>query len=417
MAPVWSDRVMKSGGTPTERLAGGVAAAAAHCSDFTIATVRLGQEGPPAAQYETGGAGGADGAGGDGPALIRVGAILDELVRRRGQPLAVGDLASGPPPDAAADPVWELAAGGSYVGVPLSRGGRVAGVLSVLHPEPRPIDAARLTRLLIELGRLLVEQVDQAVDPEVAAAADDLRAALDAHQIRPWYQPLVLLETGQTVGVEALARRYRDGGQVDGPASFLPAAERSGLVLDIDKAVMRHALADLAAWQQQRPDFRVSVNLSGHQLDDSGLPDQLERAAVAAGVRPATVDLEVTETVRPADLDVAGAVMADLTERGFTVWLDDFGSGWSTLQDLLRLPVGGIKLDRGFAERLGSPVADAIIAGVTGVADRIGSKVVLEGIEQRDQVERARVLGCHFGQGYLWGRPCPTEDVTAFLSG
>lgn len=247
-------------------------------------------------------------------------------------------------------------------------------------------------------------------------AAAEIRAAVVAGELRPWYQPIVELRTGRIVGAEALARWHSPDGAVRTPDTFLPVAERSGLVLDVDRAIFVQALTDLARWQQIRPDFRVSVNLSGRHLDRPELPSQLTTAVTAAGVASASVDLEITETARPTDLTTSRDVVARLGERGHTVWLDDFGTGWSSLQDLITLPVGGIKLDRTFAGHLGTRVGAAVIGALTTAADQVGFKVTIEGLEHRHQVEQARALGCHYGQGYWWARPCSATAVTAMLT-
>lgn len=264
-----------------------------------------------------------------------------------------------------------------------------------------------------------------AVAPERAAQAGawelrnevEIMAGLAAGELRPWYQPIVDLTTDRMIGVEALVRWHRPDGTVESPASFLPVAERSDLVLDIDRAIFVQALADLCRWQQTRPAFRVSVNLSGRQLDRPTLPSELDVAVAAAGVRPGSIDLEITETARPTDLPTSREVVARLGERGYTVWFDDFGTGWSSLYDLLTTPVGGIKLERSIADHLGTPVGDALIGALATAADQVGFKVTIEGIEHRSQAERARALGCHYGQGYWWSRPRPAADISAMIVG
>ena len=250
---------------------------------------------------------------------------------------------------------------------------------------------------------------------ESGAAVAAIRSALAVGELRPWYQPIVELATGRLVGAEALVRWHRGTGVVEAPNSFLPLAERSDLVLDIDRTILAQALADLVRWQQVRADFRVSVNLSGRHLDQPGLVTEVDAAAAMAGVAPQSIDLEVTETTGPADLEVAAEVLAGLATRGYTIWLDDFGSGWSSLQHLVSLPVGGVKLDRSFASRLGTRMGDAVIAGLATAADRAGFAMILEGIEHASQVEQARALGCRYGQGYHWSRPCPPEELLAMI--
>ena len=212
-------------------------------------------------------------------------------------------------------------------------------------------------------------------------------------------------------------RWHRGNGVIEQPATFLPLAERSDLIIDIDRAILRQAFLDLAGWQVTDPAFRVSVNLSGRHLDRVETLAELDLLAQSAGVSPGTVDLELTETARPHDLEAGAAAIARLRDRGYSVWFDDFGSGWSALQDLIRFPVDGIKLDRAFAEQLGSPVADAIVGALAGAAAQVGLKITIEGIQEPVQAARALELGCQLAQGYLWSRPLPAPQVAALVGG
>lgn len=361
-------------------------------------------------------------------ALTAAAERLDAEVRRSGLPRAVDDLADlvdlvdrdelGEVGDEHRAADGRHPVRGSYAGAPIWAGGQVVGVVSVLDPAPQAV-GRRQIRVLSEFARLLGEQLPGRQGPVDVEPTDELAEvsrALAAGELRPWYQPVIDLTTGSVIGVEALVRWHRPGGSVEGPASFLPAAERTDLVLDLDRAVTRQALADLARWHQHRPDFRVGVNLSGRHLDDVRLLRWLDEAIADAGVPAGTVDLEITETARPSDPEKGRELLVQLAQRGFIVWFDDFGSGWSALQDLIRLPVGGIKLDRTFAEQLGTPIDDAVVAALTTAAGQVGLKVTIEGIEEQEQAERARHLGCHFAQGYLWSRPCPAAEITSMIA-
>ncbi len=260
-------------------------------------------------------------------------------------------------------------------------------------------------------------------DPEVisgllddrAAVADLTRAVRDG-EVVPWYQPIVDLTSGGVVGVEALARWQRSTGPVLAPAEFIGLAERSDLIIDLDLAVLRHAFADLAGWQRSRPEFRLSVNLSGRHFDRADSGEILLRASVEAGIDPASVDLELTETTRPDGAGQGSDVVEALQALGFRVLLDDFGSGWSALRDLVRLRVDGIKIDRSFAELLGTHVNDAVVRALTTVAGQVGFTVTIEGIEALGQADRARALGCDLAQGYLWSRPVRGTAVSQWLA-
>ena len=255
-------------------------------------------------------------------------------------------------------------------------------------------------------------------DPAVSAdtrQGDQLRRAIEAGEIVPWYQPIIDLPSGAVTGVEALARWIRDGRTIP-PAEFIPFAESSELVIALDLAVIRGGLDDLRRWQQLHPRFELNVNLSGRHLDSAtGIADLIE-AVDSAGVAAQSIAVELTETSRPSAVDHGTAGLEAMRERGLSVWLDDFGCGYYNLQDLIRLPVDGIKFDRSFTAQLDGPRAAPLIGGLTTAAHQMGMRVTLEGIETPAQATAGRQLGCDLGQGYLWSRPLPAAEVFVWLS-
>jgi len=255
----------------------------------------------------------------------------------------------------------------------------------------------------------------EATDPDDQAVAAVARA-IHAGEVVPWYQPIVDLSTTKVVGLEALARRHCPDGRIEAADAFVPIAERSDLIVDLDIAVAGRAMNDLQRWQRDHPALRVSVNLSGRHLDHDDWVRRIGRLAATSGVSPSTVQLEITETVRPAH-SVAGAARMQLARSlGFSLWLDDFGSGWSGLRDLLHLSVDGIKLDQSFAGALGTRVGNVVIRALTTAAIELGLKVTVEGIESPEQAALAREFDCHYGQGFLWSRPVPASGVDHLLN-
>jgi len=276
--------------------------------------------------------------------LRRLSEELDRQVVSRGLPRVVEDLTELDGAEAATAGSRDGTAGatttvrGAYVGIPLRSDGRVVGVLSLRDPTPRPI-GRREVRTLVEFGRLVIDQLDAGdperdpdLDPDPVldqpdAAVAEIRAGLDAGEMVPWYQPVVALDSQRVIGVEALVRWHRGNGVIEQPATFLPLAERSDLIIDIDREILRQAFLDLAGWQLTNPDFRVSVNLSGRHLDRVETLAELDLLAQRAGVSPGTVDLELTETARPHDLEVGGAAIARL--RRISSGSPSTGSSWT----------------------------------------------------------------------------------------
>ncbi|MEO5833602.1 MAG: EAL domain-containing protein, partial [Nakamurella sp.] len=272
-----------------------------------------------------------------------------------------------------------------------------------------------------EFAQVVEDQLDllrrlreQRLDIGVATA--EIARAINDGEIVPWYQPVVDLDSGAIVGFEALARWDHPIRGLDDPRRFIPVAEDSDLIVDLDLAVIRQALAEFARWLQTHPDLRLSVNLSARHLHSPDSAGLLMDSVTEAGVRPESITLELTETIA---IDVRDGsiprMVAQLRQAGFQVWLDDFGTGWSSLEQLLWLSVDGIKIDRAVAVALGTPVGDALTSAVTGLAVALGLRTTIEGIETAAQADRARERGCDYGQGYLWSRPVSGADAADLL--
>jgi EAL domain-containing protein (putative c-di-GMP-specific phosphodiesterase class I) len=247
---------------------------------------------------------------------------------------------------------------------------------------------------------------------EVPAA--ELARAIAAGEIVPWYQPIVDLDSGEVIGIEALARWEHPEGDVGGAAGFVPVAERTDLIIELDRAVMARALADLARWRVEHPALRLSVNLSGRHLDQDSWVETMRQVVGEARVPPSAVDLELTETARPSNLAASEVMMTRIRALGFRIWFDDFGTGWFELRDAVRLPLDGLKIDRSFTDGLGS-VDDSAICALIQLATELGLKTTIEGITTVRQATLARSLGCDYGQGFLFSPPVPALDVPALL--
>ena len=248
-----------------------------------------------------------------------------------------------------------------------------------------------------------------------AGAVEKLEAAIDAGQLRPWYQPILRLATRELVGFEALARWHRPTGAVERPGAFIGLAEETGLVTKLDLAVLDHGAADLARWREQKPDLRLNVNISGRHLADDDWTERVHEIVTRHGVPPANIDLELTESARPDDVERGAVQLQRLRDRGYSIWFDDFGTGWSELQHLVQLPLDGLKIDRFFAEALGSR-ADAVVRALVQAARELGLQTTIEGVSDPVHADRALELGCDFAQGFLWSQPLPAAAVEELLA-
>ena len=306
---------------------------------------------------------------------------------------------------------------GGYLEVPLAEPDQGSARLALTRSPGRPISREDVTRAA-DLGGMVVELLDQLERAMSAArheAEQRLTRALAAGEIGPWYQPIIAMQTGTIVGVEALARWRTPRGSVVVPDLFIPVAERTDLIIDLDHMMIKRAVLDLRHWQRKAPDLHVSVNLSGRHLDRAGWDQAIYDLVVRTEAEPSAIDLELTETADPFDLQASGAAIQQLRRKGFRIWFDDIGSGASSLDMLLSIPVDGLKMERTFTQRLGTPNEPRIHGIIRDAAQR-RVKVTLEGIETAEQVEGARRLGCDYGQGYFWSPAVPAAAIEELLT-
>jgi diguanylate cyclase (GGDEF)-like protein/PAS domain S-box-containing protein len=241
---------------------------------------------------------------------------------------------------------------------------------------------------------------------ERAALEVELRSALDAGDIVPYFQPIVALETGAVVGHEMLARwRHPTRGEI-GPTTFIPIAEAAGL---IDKLFWQLLRGACTAHFKAGCTTRLSVNLSPTQIGDQWFAQKIIQALTVAGFPPSRLEVEVTESDVVADSDKARAMLLSLKAQGVRVALDDFGTGYSSLLVLRDLPIDKLKIDRSFVSGLAAHGrADTkIIDAVLGMAEALGLEVTAEGVETAEVAEFLRRKGCQTAQGYLYGAARP----------
>jgi diguanylate cyclase (GGDEF)-like protein len=246
---------------------------------------------------------------------------------------------------------------------------------------------------------------------------NSLRRAVEQREFVVFYQPLVGLETGRVVGLEALVRWRRPGEEVVAPGDFIPLAEETGLIIPIGAWVLREACAQARAWQQAGfPPVRVSVNLSSAQVMHVDLPEMVTRALSDSGLDPRSLDLELTESIFMRDAETTTAALNRLHAIGVTFSIDDFGTGYSSLGYLRRFPIGALKIGRGFMRDVPASADDAaIVTTIIAMAHSLGMRVVAEGIERDEQLAFLRTQGCDVIQGALVSPAVPVEAVTPFL--
>jgi diguanylate cyclase len=250
-----------------------------------------------------------------------------------------------------------------------------------------------------------------------AELESDLRIALERDEFELCYQPIVDLRSGVMQGFEALLRwRHPVRGLVS-PGDFVPLAEETGAIGAIDRWVLAAACKEAVRWQRLRPGLGVSVNFSAGQFACGDLMDCVTDALLLAGLPPARLTLEVTETSLINDAETTVSRLAALSALGIRIAIDDFGTGYSSLAYLRRLPVSLIKIDKMFVDGLGTdPEAEPLVQAIMALAASFDLATVAEGVETDRQREVLCSLGCTAAQGYLFARPLYPAAVDALLS-
>jgi diguanylate cyclase (GGDEF)-like protein len=304
---------------------------------------------------------------------------------------------------------------GASIGISVSIGGR--GTAEILLNEADKAMYQAKSR-----GRGRVEVFDAALGREVqqrSSAQRMLQAALDDRRIIVYYQPVIDLATGRIVGFEALARIAENDGTILPPLDFISVAEDSGLVVPLGMQVLEMACEEARGWLPAGAPMiplTIAVNLSARQFEPGDLTAVVRASLEQTGLDPTCLHLELTET---AIIDLRPDILRQLElirELGVQIGLDDFGTGYASLTHLRRLPLSFVKIDQTFVQGIGEDQSDErIVSAVVDLAANLGLRSIAEGVETIDQLSRLRELGCDQGQGYLFARPLPPNDVSMDL--
>jgi diguanylate cyclase (GGDEF)-like protein/PAS domain S-box-containing protein len=252
-------------------------------------------------------------------------------------------------------------------------------------------------------------------------AENRFRKAIERGEIVAHYQPKVSLGDGAVVGMEALARWADPDRGLVLPSGFIPMAEETGLIVPMGESVLREACRRAAAWRKEHPEAEppvVWVNLSPRQFHRADVVGQVSSVLEETGLNPRCLGLEITEGVVMSDAESTVRTLRCLKALGVKLAIDDFGKGYSSLNYVKRFPVDCLKIDRSFVCGIREHPEDlAIVQAVITLGRALGMEVVAEGVETAEQLDLLRGLGCDQGQGYLFARPMPAEEVPAFLAG
>jgi EAL domain-containing protein (putative c-di-GMP-specific phosphodiesterase class I) len=343
--------------------------------------------------------------------------------------------------------------------------GELFGEMAIIDDEPRSADAVAaedavlllITReqlnmrlqaadpilrmcMSVVLGHLrgmlrsLTDQPSPDVGPQVNpdARAEALSAirleqaleeAIKAEQFELNYQPLVEMKTGFIAGFEGLIRwRHPDRGLIP-PGAFIPAAERSGLIIEMThwafcegaRAVQRLQKEVDALGETGQPPLFMSINFSGRDFADPNFLTRIDRELDEIGVEPSRMKLEITETLLMHNPESARKSLEACRARGASVAIDDFGTGYSSLSYLNNLPADTLKIDQSFVRGLDEAANQTLVRSINTLAQDLGMKVVAEGVEDAQTAAALRALGIDYGQGYYFSRPKPERDIVQLL--
>jgi EAL domain-containing protein (putative c-di-GMP-specific phosphodiesterase class I)/FixJ family two-component response regulator len=279
----------------------------------------------------------------------------------------------------------------------------------------KPVQLEPLTQLLTRAGRPCGEAP---AGPQAALATlDELAHALERGEFLPYFQPKVAMHTGQLKGVEALARWQHPQRGVLTPPHFIDALEGSPLMAEFTLAIVRQVLRRMVDWTTAGlPPLTVSVNLSADNLSDRGFIDRLTALVLESGVAPVALVWEVTETSVMRQLSQSLTNMGRLRLMGFGLAMDDFGIGYSSMQQFARCPFTELKIDRAFVNGASQwPNRHVVLKSALELGQRLGVATVAEGVETVEDWKLLRDLGCDMAQGYLLARPMPAEDLVGWI--
>jgi diguanylate cyclase (GGDEF)-like protein/PAS domain S-box-containing protein len=301
------------------------------------------------------------------------------------------------------------------------------GIATSDRPNARPEDLLRdadaAANQARSLGRTTHAVFQESMHDDAAHVLrleTDLRRAVQRHEFRVYYQPIVLLSQGSIAGFEALVRWQHPSGRLIMPGEFIPLAEEIGLISDIDRWVLNEVCRQLRIWETQfrrRPPLTVAVNLSGVEFQKPEIMTEIDRALRTHGIWGRNLKIEITESVIMEHARYAADMLAHLRALDIRLSIDDFGTGYSSLSYLRRFEIDLLKIDKSFVARMDTDQdSEEIVRTIITLAKNLGKEVVAEGVERRRQVDQLIALGCMFGQGYFFSRPVDASAAAALLA-
>lgn len=248
----------------------------------------------------------------------------------------------------------------------------------------------------------------------------DLRFAIERDEFELYYQPIISLDTASLSGFEALVRWNHPQRGLVPPNEFIPISESTGLIIPMTVQILNSACSQVVKWQEKSNNLdplSIAVNLSGKHFGHPALVEQIKTVISETGINPASLKLELTESAVMDNAETAILMLKQIKETGVRISIDDFGTGYSSLSYLHRFPIDLLKVDRSFVSAMEENTENGeIVRTVIALAKALNLSVVAEGIESIHQFHQLRILGCEYGQGYLFSKPLPVAEIDRLLA-
>jgi diguanylate cyclase (GGDEF)-like protein len=298
------------------------------------------------------------------------------------------------------------------------------GIAPSTYNYTQPEDVLRDADIAMYRAKALGKATFQVFTAEMGARAaslltldNDLRRAVERRELRVYYQPIVAVASGQLEGVEALLRWQHPRLGTVSLAEFMPIAEETGLIVELDRWTLHEACRQVQAWQGVLP-LTLNVNLSGQAFAHPHLVERVGTSLAKTGFDPTKLNVELTESVLVRSSEGTLSTLSNLKALGVQLYIDDFGTGYSSLSYLQRLPIDALKIDRSFVQRMTiNSESMELVRTILTMARNLNLSVVAEGVETSRQLKRLERLGCPYAQGYLFSKPLSAEAMTSYLAG
>ncbi|ACE85361.1 EAL domain-containing response regulator [Cellvibrio japonicus] len=288
--------------------------------------------------------------------------------------------------------------------------------IPLLGAYRKPMTPDMLARALERYGQWH-PQTKPVAQPRPAPGSDQLQQAIAQRRIIPYYQPKLNLQQPQLAGWEALARWPLANGFGYSPAEFIPQAEREGKIAELTLSLLEQVLEDIQTWQAQGIHTSVAINLSASSLTQVDLANDIIQRVAAAGINPRQLSFEMTESALIMDLPAALATISRLRLKGFGFSIDDYGTGFSSMQQLSRFPFTELKIDRSFVQEAPRQQhVREILQSAVDMGRRMGITSVAEGVETLEELQLLRAIGCRQVQGFLIAHPMPAAQIPLWLA-